>query len=283
MAAISTPPFHVLTKPVGPICNLDCKYCFYLEKEVLYPDTAKWAMPADVLESYIQQYIQQQNTDVIHFAWQGGEPTLLGVDYFRNIIALQAKYADGKRIENAFQTNGVLLNDDWGIFFAENNFLIGISIDGPRELHDAYRVDKGGQPTFDRVMRGVSFLKKHSVAFNTLTTVHRKNSYNPLEVYRFLKESGSGYMQFIPIVERVSTHTTQDGMVLVSGSQLSGNETYHSGTSDFSMVPVQTHTKSSITISVFDSSQMVQNPDALSQPTAMQTMNKKVREVTLSF
>jgi serine-type anaerobic sulfatase-maturating enzyme len=234
MAAISTPPFHVLTKPVGPICNLDCKYCFYLEKEVLYPDTAKWAMPADVLESYIQQYIQQQNTDVIHFAWQGGEPTLLGVDYFRNVIALQAKYADGKRIENAFQTNGVLLNDDWGSFFAENNFLVGISVDGPRELHDAYRVDKGGQPTFDRVMRGVSFLKKHSVAFNTLTTVHRKNSYNPLEVYRFLKESGSGYMQFIPIVERISTHTTQDGMVLVSPSFSD-----RARVSDWSVEPVQ--------------------------------------------
>lgn len=218
MAAINTTPFHVLTKPIGPICNLDCKYCFYLEKEVLYPDTSKWAMPADVLESYIQQYIQQQDTDAIHFAWQGGEPTLLGVDYFRNIVALQAKYANGKRIENAFQTNGVLLNDEWGSFFAEEKFLVGISIDGPRELHDAYRVDKGGQPTFDRVMRGIGFLKKHAVAFNTLTTVHRKNSYNPLDVYRFLKESGSGYMQFIPIVERISTHTTQDGMVLVSPS-----------------------------------------------------------------
>jgi uncharacterized protein len=168
MAAVSTHPFHVLTQPIGPICNLDCKDCFYLEKEVLYPDTSKWAMPADVLESYIQQYIQQQDTDVIHFAWQRGEPTLLGVDYFCSIVALQAKYADGKRIENAFQTNGVLLNDDWEQFFAEQNFLIGVSIDGPRELHDAYRVDKGGQPTFDRVMRGVDFLTKHSVAFNTL-------------------------------------------------------------------------------------------------------------------
>ncbi|MGB8478209.1 MAG: anaerobic sulfatase-maturation protein [Acidobacteriaceae bacterium] len=234
MTAISTPPFHVLTKPVGPICNLDCKYCFYLEKEVLYPDTSKWAMPADVLESYIQQYIQQQDSDVIHFAWQGGEPTLLGIDYFRNVVDLQEKYANGKQIENAFQTNGVLLNDEWGEFFAANNFLIGIFIDGPRELHDAYRVDKGGQPTFDRVMRGVSFLKKHSVAFNTLTTVHRKNSYNPLEVYRFLKESGSGYMQFIPIVERISTHTTQDGMVLVSPSFSD-----RARVSDWSVEPVQ--------------------------------------------
>ncbi|HVC90504.1 MAG TPA: anaerobic sulfatase-maturation protein [Acidobacteriaceae bacterium] len=216
MAAISTIPFHVLTKPVGPICNLDCKYCFYLEKEVLYPDTSKWAMPADVLESYIRQYIEQQDTDVIHFGWQGGEPTLLGVDFFRNIVALQTKYANGKKIENAFQTNGVLLNDAWGDFFSEQNFLVGISIDGPRELHDAYRVDKGGQPTFDRVMRGIAVLKKHAVSFNTLTTVHRKNSYNPLDVYRFLRENGSGHVQFIPIAERVSAQTTQDGMVLVS-------------------------------------------------------------------
>lgn len=218
MSMSSATSFHVLTKPIGPICNLDCKYCFYLEKEVLYPDTSKWAMPGDVLESYVRQYIEQQDTDVIHFAWQGGEPTLLGVDYFRKIVELQAKYANGKRIENAFQTNGVLLNDGWARFFVEHNFLVGISIDGPRELHDAYRVDKGGQPTFDRVMRGIEMLKKHGVSFNTLTTVHRKNSYNPLDVYHFLKQNGSGFMQFIPIVERVSTHITQDGMVLVSPS-----------------------------------------------------------------
>lgn len=211
-------PFHILTKPTGPICNLDCKYCFYLEKEVLYPDVHKWAMRPDVLESYIQQYIEQQNTDTIHFAWQGGEPTLLGVDYFRRVVELQARYANGKRIENAFQTNGVLLNDEWGAFFAEHAFLIGISIDGPRELHDTYRVDKGGQPTFDRVMRGIGVLKNHGVTFNTLTTVHRANSMYPLDVYRFLKESGSGFMQFIPIVERVSTQVTHDGLVLVSPS-----------------------------------------------------------------
>ena len=210
--------FHVLAKPIGPICNLDCKYCFYLEKETLYPDTPKWAMPEDVLEAYIRQYIEQQDSPDIHFAWQGGEPTLLGVDYFRRIVALQARYANGKRIDNAFQTNGVLLNDEWGGFLAENSFLVGLSIDGPRELHDAYRVDKGGQPSFDRVMRGIDVLHRHSVTFNTLTTVHRKNSYNPLDVYRFLKQVGSGYMQFIPIVERVATRTTEDGMVLVSPS-----------------------------------------------------------------
>jgi uncharacterized protein len=211
-------PFHVLAKPTGPICNLDCKYCFYLEKEVLYPDFGKWAMRPDVLESYICQYIEQQDTDRIQFAWQGGEPTLLGVDYFRRVVELQARFANGKHIENALQTNGVLLNDEWGHFFSEHPFLVGISIDGPRELHDTYRVDKGGQPTFDRVMRGIEILRRYSVDFNTLTTVHRANSRFPLEVYRFLRDCGSGFLQFIPIVERVATQVTQDGLVLVSPS-----------------------------------------------------------------
>lgn len=213
---MSVPAFHILTKPVGPICNLDCKYCFYLEKEVLYPDTAKWAMPPEVLETYIRQYIEEQHTDHIRFAWQGGEPTLLGVDYFRRVVELQARYANGKHIENALQTNGVLLDDAWCQFFAERGFLIGISIDGPRELHDAYRVDKGGQGTHGRVMRGLAALKRHGVEFNTLTTVHRKNGDHPLEVYRFLREHGSGHIQFIPIVERVAQHTTQHGMNLVT-------------------------------------------------------------------
>lgn len=205
-------PFHILTKPIGPICNLDCKYCFYLEKEQLYPDTKKWSMPEDLLESYIRQYIEAQDSPEIHFAWQGGEPTLLGVKFFAQVVALQQKYADGKRIHNAFQTNGVLLNDEWASLFAENGFLVGLSIDGPQELHDFYRVDKGDQPTFTRVLRGMEFLKKHKVDFNTLTTVHRKNSYYPLEVYRFLKEIGSGFMQFIPIVERKSTLVNIQGL-----------------------------------------------------------------------
>lgn len=196
------PAFHVMTKPVGPICNLDCKYCFYLEKEKLYPDQEKWRMSDDVLESYIRQYIEQQEVPSISFAWQGGEPTLLGVDYFRKVVALQQKYASGKEILNAFQTNGTLLDDEWCAFFAQHKFLIGLSIDGPRELHDRYRVDKQQRPTFDAVMRGIDFLKKHKTDFNTLTVVNRANSQKPLEVYRFLKEIGSGFIQFIPLVER---------------------------------------------------------------------------------
>jgi uncharacterized protein len=215
---MNTPDFHVMAKPIGPICNLDCKYCFYLEKETLYPRVSKWAMQEEVLDSYVRQYIEAHDTPEVSFAWQGGEPTLLGVEYFRRLVEVQKKYAGGKRIHNAFQTNGVLLNDEWAALFKENGFLIGISIDGPRELHDAYRVDKGGQPTFDRVMRGIETLKRNGVEFNTLTTVHRGNADHPLKVYRFLKENGSGFMQFIPIVERISNQATADGLQLISPS-----------------------------------------------------------------
>ena len=213
---MSTSNFHVLAKPIGPICNLDCKYCFYLEKESLYPQVEKWAMREEVLESYIRQYIEAHDTLVVNFAWQGGEPTLLGVDFFRRVVELEQRYANGKQIANAFQTNGVLLNDAWAEFFLEHQFLIGISIDGPRELHDAYRVDKGGQPTFDRVMGGMEILQRHKVDFNTLTTVHRANADSPLEVYRFLRDNGSGYMQFIPIVERIAHQVTEEGLRLIS-------------------------------------------------------------------
>ena len=197
--------FHILSKPIGPICNMDCEYCFYLEKEKLYPEDIrgqKFKMPGDVLETYIHQYIHSQDAPVINFAWQGGEPTLMGVDFFRRVVTLQKKYAGGKTIENAFQTNGVNLDDEWCSFFAENNFLIGVSIDGPRRIHDSYRVFKNGKPTFDRVMRGIELLKKHNVEFNTLTCVHHNNADQGKIIYRFLKRIGSRYFQFIPIVER---------------------------------------------------------------------------------
>ncbi len=197
-------PFHVIAKPGGAICNLDCGYCFYLEKEKLYPQTRKWAMPPDILERFIKQKIESDDAPTVHFAWQGGEPTLLGVDFFRRVVSLQKKYAGEKKIENGFQTNGVLLNDEWCAFFRENDFLIGLSVDGPRHVHDRYRVDKGQKPTFDKVMKGLEILKRHGVAFNTLTVVHRDNAAFPVEIYEFLRESGSIYMQFIPIVEPAS-------------------------------------------------------------------------------
>ena len=207
--------FHILSKPTGPICNLDCSYCFYLEKEGLYDAKERWAMSQPVLESYIRQYIDAQPHDSVNFAWQGGEPTLLGVDFFRNAFALQQKYANGKTIHNALQTNGILIDDAWGEMLAEHEVLVGLSIDGPRPLHDAYRVDKGGNGTFTRVLRGMEFLKKHKVDFNTLTTVHSGNQDHPVEVYRFLKEIGSRYLQFIPIVERKANSPAPDGLVLI--------------------------------------------------------------------
>ena len=194
--------FHILSKPAGPICNMNCEYCFYLEKENLYPGEKSFRMPEPVLENYIRQYIETQQAPVITFAWQGGEPTLMGIDFFNKVVELQKKYAGKKSIENAFQTNGVNLDDAWCSFFAENNFLIGISIDGPRNVHDSYRVFKGDQPTFDKVMNGITLLRKHKVEFNTLTCVHRNNSGMGKIIYRFLKKTGSRYMQFIPIVER---------------------------------------------------------------------------------
>ena len=211
---VATAPFHLMTKPIGSKCNLDCTYCFYLEKERLYGDAGNFRMTPEVLETYVRDYIAAQPGPTVSFAWQGGEPTLLGVEFFRQAVALQARYANGKTIENAFQTNGVLLDDEWAQFFVQHGFLVGLSIDGPAHLHDAYRVDRGGRPTFDRVMTGLQLLKKHGVAFNTLTTVHRKNSAHALEVYRFLREIGSGYIQFIPIVERNAATTSEETLWL---------------------------------------------------------------------
>ncbi len=196
--------FHVMSKPIGPICNLDCHYCFYLEKEKLYKPGESWKMSDAVLDIYVRDYIQSQDTPELNFAWQGGEPTLLGVDFFQKVVDLQSRYANGKKIHNALQTNGTLLDDRWCAFLKQHEFLVGISIDGPRDLHDAYRVDKKQQPTFDRVFRGIKLLHTHKVEFNTLTVVNRKNSQRPLDVYRFLKSIGSGYIQFIPLVERAA-------------------------------------------------------------------------------
>lgn len=206
------PAFHVMAKPRGAICNLDCKYCYFLSKERLYP-ASDFRMADDLLERYIRQYIDGQRVPEITFAWQGGEPTLMGLPFFERVVALQQKYCPpGKRVSNTFQTNGVLLDDAWGEFFRANDFLIGLSLDGPRELHDHFRVDKGGRGSFDAVMRGLEILKKHQVEYNILTTLHAANVEHPLTVYRFLRdEVGSHFMQFIPIVERVNESGFQEG------------------------------------------------------------------------
>ena len=161
--------FQVMVKPSGASCNLACTYCFYTEKENLYGDPAPFRMPPEVLESFIRQYIECQNARGVQFAWQGGEPTLLGIDYFRSIVSLQGKYAGGKKVTNTIQTNGTLLTDDWCRFSKRNGFLVGLSIDGPRELHDRYRVKGNGQPTFETVMSGLALLRKHKVSFNSDT------------------------------------------------------------------------------------------------------------------
>jgi len=207
--------FQIMTKPIGPICNLDCTYCYYLEKENLYGDKKSFKMTGELLENYVRQYIQSQSSATVTFAWQGGEPTLLGVPFFERAVELQKQYAGGKRIENAFQTNGTLLDDSWGAFLAKNEFLVGISVDGPEDIHDAYRVDKGGKPTHARVMRGLEVLKRHKVEFNTLTVVNRKTAYKPLEIYRFLKGIGSKYLQFIPIVEEMAAEPDPNGLRLL--------------------------------------------------------------------
>ncbi|SKA39404.1 uncharacterized protein SAMN05428963_1317 [Consotaella salsifontis] len=201
-----------MAKPIGPRCNLDCTYCYYLEKERIYPETKRFDMADAVLETYIRDYISSQarlGASEIWFNWQGGEPTILGVDYFRRIVALEQRHAPaGKTIRNALQTNGTLLDEEWGAFLKQNDFLVGLSIDGPRELHDRYRIDKAGRPSFDKVMAGLDVLQRHGVEYNTLTVVSRHNSSHPVEVYRFLKEIGSAFHQFIPIAERSADGTT---------------------------------------------------------------------------
>jgi uncharacterized protein len=221
MTTFLPPRIHVLSKPTGAICNLDCSYCFFLDKEELYPGS-KFRMTDEILEIYIRQLIEAHKTPEVTVAWQGGEPTLMGVDFFRKAITYQEKYRKpGMAFENTLQTNGTLLDDEWCEFFKENNYLIGLSLDGPRELHDANRVDKKGSPTFDRVMRGLRLLQKHGVEYNILTTVNRINAAHPLEVYRFLRdEVKTTWIQFIPVVERIN----EDGKTLYQqGATVSEN------------------------------------------------------------
>jgi len=219
------PRIHVLAKPTGAACNLACAYCFFLDKELLYPGS-HFRMSDEVLETYIRQLIEAQRSSQVTVAWQGGEPTLMGLEFFRRAIGFQNKYRrpgmrriQDMRFENTMQTNGTLLDDEWCEFFKENDYLIGISIDGPRHLHDTYRLDKGGGPTFDRVMRGLRLLQKHGVEYNILVAVNRTNADYPLEVYRFLRdEAKTTWIQFIPVVERIDE---QGRTFLQQGTRLS--------------------------------------------------------------
>jgi uncharacterized protein len=198
-------PFAVMAKPAGPACNLACAYCFYREKAALFPSGSATSMRADVLESFVRQYIGSQPRGEASFLWQGGEPTLLGLEFFRRVVELQTRYADRRRVTNALQTNGVLIDDRWAEFLAEHRFLVGVSIDGPPVLNDRFRRDPAGRPTTDRVLSAIEALKRARVDFNTLTVVNRQNCERPLEVYEFLKEIGSTFIQFIPAVERIAS------------------------------------------------------------------------------
>jgi uncharacterized protein len=205
MPACPLPGFHLMAKPAGSRCNLSCQYCFYLRKGELYPES-RFRMSDKVLDEYTRQTIEAHRIPEVTFAWQGGEPTILGIDFFTKALDLQKTYCKpGMVIHNTIQTNGVLLDDEWCKFFKKNRFLVGISIDGPRELHDACRTDAAGKGTFDRVMQGLALLKKHTVDFNILCTVNAVNGDHPLEVYRFFRdEAQAQFIQFIPVVERDS-------------------------------------------------------------------------------
>ena len=203
------PAFHLLAKPTGAICNLDCEYCFFLSKEMLYPGS-RFRMADDLLETYLRQLIEAHaRAPEVTVAWQGGEPTMMGLDFFRRSVELAESYRmPHQRIVYTIQTNATLIDDEWAGFFKDRGFLVGVSIDGPREIHDTYRVDKGGKGSFDRVMAGLAHLRGRSVEWNALTTIHAANQTRGREIYRFLRdECGARFMQFIPIIERATPDT----------------------------------------------------------------------------
>ncbi len=208
--AAMPPPFHVMAKPSGAICNLDCTYCFFLSKEMLYPGD-RFRMADGLLETYVRQLIEASPYPEVTVAWQGGEPTLMGVPFFERAVEHVRRYLrPGQQAAFTIQTNGTLLNDAWGEFLSANNFLVGLSVDGPQPLHDAYRVDKRGGGSFDRVMKGHGILIKHGVEYNILCTVHAANGDHPIEIYRFFRDDlGARFLQFIPIVERTSPDLIQ--------------------------------------------------------------------------
>ena len=212
MPVSSVPPnsFHIMAKPTGALCNLNCSYCFFLSKEKLYPNS-DFRMSDEVMESHIRQVLEAQSTPEVTIAWQGGEPTLMGIDFYRRVMTTVKQYQNaGTTLEHTIQTNGVLLDEEWCAFLRDNNFLVGISIDGPEHLHDVYRRDKGDQPTHARVIKALRLMQRMGVEFNILCTVNDVNSHHPLEVYRhFRDELGARFIQFIPIVERINN----DGFV----------------------------------------------------------------------
>ena len=214
---IATPfakPLYVMLKPAGAHCNLACKYCYYLEKNNLYQNSHRHLMSDEMLEQFTREYIEAQTMPQVLFTWHGGEPLMRSIDFYKKALALQKKYAHGKQIDNVIQTNGTLLTDEWCEFFAKNHWLVGISIDGPQEYHDHYRVTPAGKPSWEKVMQGISLLKKHRVEWNAMAVVNAYNAEHPLEFYHFFRDNGCQYLQFTPIVERLTEH--EDGRTLAS-------------------------------------------------------------------
>ncbi len=207
-------PLYVMLKPAGAHCNLACKYCYYLEKNKLYPTAQRHLMSDKMLEQFTREYIEAQTMNQMLFTWHGGEPLLRSIDFYRKAISLQQKYAGGRCIDNVIQTNGTLLTDEWCEFFAQNHWLVGISIDGPQPYHDHYRLTAAGKPSWQKVMQGIKLLKKHGVEWNAMAVVNAYNVNHPLEFYRFFKENGCQFLQFTPIVERLTRH--EDGRTLAS-------------------------------------------------------------------
>ena len=214
---IATPfakPLYVMLKPAGAHCNLACKYCYYLEKNNLYQTSHRHLMTDEMLEQFTREYIEAQTMPQVLFTWHGGEPLMRSIDFYKKALTLQKKYAHGKQIDNVIQTNGTLLTDEWCEFFAQNHWLVGISIDGPQEYHDHYRVTPAGKPSWEKVMQGISLLKKHRVEWNAMAVVNAYNAEHPLEFYHFFRDNGCQYLQFTPIVERLTEH--EDGRTLAS-------------------------------------------------------------------
>ena len=207
-------PLYVILKPAGAHCNLACKYCYYLEKNKLYPTAQRHLMSDEMLEQFTREYIEAQTMNQVLFTWHGGEPLLRSIDFYRKALSLQQKYAGGRRIDNVIQTNGTLLTDEWCEFFAQNHWLVGISIDGQQPDHDHYRLTAAGKPSWKKVMQGIKLLKKHGVEWNAMAVVNAYNANHPLEFYRFFKENGCQFLQFTPIVERLTRH--EDGRTLAS-------------------------------------------------------------------
>ena len=207
-------PLYVMLKPAGAHCNLACKYCYYLEKNKLYPTAQRHLMSDEMLEQFTREYIEAQTMNQVLFTWHGGEPLLRSIDFYRKALSLQQKYAGDRRIDNVIQTNGTLLTDEWCEFFAQNHWLVGISIDGPQPDHDHYRLTAAGKPSWKKVMQGIKLLKKHGVEWNAMAVVNAYNANHPLEFYRFFKENGCQFLQFTPIVERLTRH--EDGRTLAS-------------------------------------------------------------------